>query len=104
MKRSSSISSRIVSLISVALIFLLIFIVSSVKNDAQIYPGLDVILSKLWMNITTIETIKVFLLTILRVFIVLIASLITSFIISLLYYYNKLTMAFFKPFIAIMKA
>ena len=104
MKASSSISSRIISLISVVLIFVLIFLISKVKNDPQIYPNLDVIANRLWDNITTIATIKVFLLTILRVFLVLIASLITSFIISLLYYYNKLTMDFLKPFIAIMKA
>ncbi|MCH5171632.1 MAG: ABC transporter permease subunit [Erysipelotrichales bacterium] len=104
MKDSSSISSKIASLISVGLVFVLIFVISNSKNDPQIYPSLNVIANKLIDNITNIGTIKIFLLTIIRVFLALVASLITSFVISLLYYYNKLTMDFLKPILAIMKA
>ncbi len=104
MKAFSSISNRLATLFSIGLIFLLIFIVSNSKNDLQIYPSIETIAINLWDNLTSLNTIKIFVLTILRVFLVILASLFTSFIISLLYYYNKLTIDFLKPFLVIMKA
>lgn len=104
MKDSSSITNKIASILSIGILVLLIVIVSYVKEDPQIYPGLKEIGLNFYQNLTSIKSISAFLMTILRVFVVLLISLIVSFILSLLYYYNKITLAFLKPLIVIMKA
>jgi len=97
-------SNLIASTISFILILALIALVPAIKQDSQVYPPFIDILEEFWRNISDFSRISAFLLTIIRVVITLVASLLTALILSLLYYYNKITYAFFKPFLVIAKS
>lgn len=104
MKTSTSLISKLVSLLSILLLAFVIYLVSNSKQDAQLYPTLDQIFSSIYLNVSSGKTILAFLSTILRVIIVLFVSFLSALLISFLYYYSRYTLDFIKPLLTIMKA
>ena len=93
----------IYTIISIFVILLVWEILVLVKNEPSIFPHIsDIFISTI--NKFNKDNLVIILNTLLRTIISVIIVMIISFIISFLYIVNKKTLAFFTPFISIMRS
>ena len=106
--KTSTLQSRrkswLASCISFVFIIGLFILISSKANDSQIYPSLKQVFQQIGYIFTHQYEGLSFIYTFLRVLFVLILAIISSLLISYLYYLKQWTYGFFQPILVIMKS
>lgn len=106
--KTSTLQSRrkswLASCISFVFIIGLFILISSKANDSQIYPSLKQVFQQIGYIFTHQYEGLSFIYTFLRVLFILILAIISSLLISYLYYLKQWTYGFFQPILVIMKS
>lgn len=101
---NSSRNNFIATTISLVFILLILILLTFNNKGSQIYPSTKDILEELWLNISDFKRISAFLSTFGRVALTLAISFILALLLSLIYYYKRISYSFIKPILVIAKS